>query len=322
MAAPAPLSDSQFRLLDFEVLRQKPTLVPDLPPVESTAAEAVRQLRATLELSIAAKLTSGSELVRSLERQRRNETLPTSLRGIDALLGGGLARGKVTEIAGRGLRFSIVFAALAAATAMGEAATLIDLGDHFDPQIGEAAGIDLRRLLWVRPKTMKQAAMAAEMLAATGFQLVILDAGLPPLRGRIKDAGWVRLARTAEAHGTALLVSSPYALTGTTSEAMLATTRSKPQWSGGLLEGFETTVRLEKHRHKKPGESTQLTFKTPEAVSFREAPAGVERGEGSPAETKGNSSSSAAELVLSERERVEGRLPRNDTPHRNHSALT
>jgi hypothetical protein len=272
MAATALLSDSQFRLLDLRPAPPKPALVPDLPPVESVAAEAVRQLRAGLETSIAARLSSGSELVRSLERRRRDDSLPTALAPLDALLGGGLARGKVTELAGRGARFSVVLAAVAAATAAGEAASLIDVGDHFDPQLAAAAGVDLQRLLWVRPQTMKQAAAAAEMLASAGFQLVVLDAGLPPLRGRIPDAGWVRLARTAEAHGTALLISAPYALTGTTSEAMLYAGRPMAKWIGGgktprVLEGFETRIRLEKHRHKKPGEVATLTFRTLEAMS-------------------------------------------------------
>jgi hypothetical protein len=276
MVATASVSPQQYRFLDLEDVRPIPRLVPDLPPVESVAAEAVQQLRASLQTSVAARLTSGSELVRALDRRRREESLPTAVEAIDALLGGGVARGKVTEIAGRGLRFSVVLSLLAAATAAGEAATLIDVGDHFDPQIGELAGIDLRRLLWVRPKTMKQAGAAAEMLSATGFQLVILDAGLPPLRGRIPDAGWVRLARTAEAHGTALLVSAPYALTGTTSEAMLAMGRATARWApahetsigGGaeprLLAGFDAHVRLEKHRHKRAGESVMVSFRSAE----------------------------------------------------------
>ena len=45
---------------------------------------------------------------------------------------------------------------------MGEAAALIDLGDHFDPQLAEENGVDLRRLLWVRPRTVKEAVMSAE----------------------------------------------------------------------------------------------------------------------------------------------------------------
>ena len=185
------------------------------------------------------------------------------LEPFDALLGGGLPRGKMVEIAGRGARFSIVMAALAAATAIGEAAALIDLGDHFDPQIAEADGVDLTRLLWVRPKTMKEAVMAAEMIGATGFQLVVLDAGLPPLRGkRAPDAAWVRLGRMAEAHGNALLISTPYPLTGTASEAVIRSGRSRPRWIGHppIFAGMEGELSLEKHRHLKPGKRARIAF--------------------------------------------------------------
>ncbi len=222
----------------------------------------VQELRAAL----GAKVVNGAELVRAVARRRRDTTLPTTVEPLDALLGGGLARGKVTEIAGRGERYSVVVAALAAATRLGEAAALIDLGDGFDPQLGEAAGIDLRRMLWVRPATMKQAVMAAEMIGTTGIQFVALDAGLPPLRGkRAPDAAWVRLARTAEGHGCTILVSAPYALTGTTSEAMIATYASRAKWIGSgrgprVLAGIETRLRLEKHRHKKTGESAKVFF--------------------------------------------------------------
>jgi len=161
---------------------------------------------------------------------------------------------------------TVVIATLAAATALGEAAAFIDLGDGFDPQLGQAAGIDLRRMLWVRPSTMKQAVMAAEMIGATGIQFIALDAGLPPLRGkRAPDAAWVRLARVAESHGCTILVSAPYALTGTTSEAMIATFASRARWIGSghgprVLAGIETRLRLEKHRHKKTGESARVFF--------------------------------------------------------------
>ena len=51
--------------------------------------------------------------------------------------------------------------------------------------------------------------MSAEMIAATGFQMVAVDLGLHPLRGRrVGDAAWVRLARSAEASGTAMLIST------------------------------------------------------------------------------------------------------------------
>ena len=245
MAVHARRPDTQFQLLEAPQIL-KPLISPQV--VESGQCEALRNLRASLEASIAAKLTSGSELVRAVARQRREEILPTTIEPLDALLGGGLARGKMTELAGRGTRFSIVMATLAAATSIGEAAALIDAGDSFDPQLAEAAGVDLQRLLWIRPRTMKQTVTAAEMIGATGFQLVIIDIGSrrPPGR-RVPDAAWVRLARVAESHGATILVSAPYALTGTTSEAMVLAHAPRARWLGRgnsprVLAGIETRL--------------------------------------------------------------------------------
>ncbi|HYS56118.1 MAG TPA: hypothetical protein VER58_20355, partial [Thermoanaerobaculia bacterium] len=107
---------------------------------------------------------------------------------------------------------------------------------------------------------------AAEMLVATGFQLVVVD--LPPAEsrryGRVPDAAWVRLARAAEAHGSALLVSAPYPITGTTSEAMVRAEAARGKWNGGLLIGIDTTMRLEKHRRKRPGQHARLAFEVAE----------------------------------------------------------
>src|SRR5438132_10946276 len=153
MVAIARRLSSQFPLLRPPL----PTLLPALPTVEIEVSKAVRELRAGVEPRIASRLSSGTELVRALERQRREEVVPTGLEAIDRLLEGGLPRGKMTEIAGRGARFSVVMAALAAATSIGEAAALIDRGDGFDPQLGEAAGVDLGRMLWDRPTMVQQA---------------------------------------------------------------------------------------------------------------------------------------------------------------------
>ena len=300
MAVHARRPDTQFQLLEAH---QIPKSLVSPQVVESGQCEALRNLRASLEASIAAKLTSGSELVRAVARQRSEEILPTTIEPLDALLGGGLARGKMTELAGRGTRFSIVMATLAAATSIGEAAALIDSGDSFDPQLAEAAGVDLQRLLWVRPRTMKQTVTAAEMIGATGFQLVIIDIGSrrPPGR-RVPDATWVRLARVAESHGATILVSAPYALTGTTSEAMVLAHAPRPRWLGRgnsprVLAGIETRLKLEKHRRLRPGQSTAVFFRCEEAV-----PGSRESGVGS------RSTGNIVSRVLSDT-----RLPTSDT---------
>jgi hypothetical protein len=266
MAAPAPRFTWQFQLLDLRPSRPSPTLVPPPPPVEPGESAALRALRATLDPAFAARIRSGSELLRHTANTERTAILPTTLEPLDTLLGGGLPRGRLVELAARRAagRFSIVMATLAAATSIGEAAALVDLGDHFDPQLAEASGVDLRRLLWIRPHTVKQAVMSAEMIAATGFQLVVIDVGLHPLRGRrAPEAAWVRLARTAEAHGTAMFVSSPYPLTATASEAVLKGTVARTRWIGRapsprLLAGIDFVLTLEKHRHRKPGEKATL----------------------------------------------------------------
>lgn len=267
MSATAHSLDFQFPLLD-----RKAGVSPAIsggrdarPPLER---EDLARLRATLAGTAAAKMTNGAELIRALDKARREESIPTTLAPFDALLGGGLPRGKMVELTGRrgAGRFSIVMAALAAATSMGEAAVLIDLGDHLDPWSAEAAGVDLRRVLWIRPQTLKQAVMSTEMITATGFQLVVLDTGTHPMRGRrVPDASWVRLGRSAEAHGAAMLVSTPYPLTGTASEAVVTAGRSRMKWLGRgksphVLAGVTLELTLEKHRHRKPGEHTSLSL--------------------------------------------------------------
>jgi hypothetical protein len=248
-----------------EVLR--PRLVE--PPPFANQREEVARLRQSLESTIAARISSGSELILALEKNDRHQLVPTTIDAFDHLLEGGLARGRMTEIAGRPSsgRFSLVHASLVSTTSMGEAAALVDLGDHFDPQLATAAGVDLRRLLWVRPSTMKEAVAAAEMLMSAGFQLVILDAGMHPLPGRrVADAAWVRLGRSAAAHGTILLIATPFPLTGTASEAVVMTRNGRPAWLGRgrsprLLGALGSTLVLEKHRHIRPGHTTAAAFR-------------------------------------------------------------
>jgi hypothetical protein len=189
--------------------------------------------------------------------------LETSVPALDELLAGGLPRGRLVEMIGARSsgRFSAVLAAIAGATKAGEAAALVDLGDGLDPQAAAALGVDLHRLLWLRPTTLKQALAGTEILIGGGFPMVVLDLGNPPVRGgRGVEAGWLRLARAAHAHGTALLISSPYRVSGTAAAVVLQAARGRACWqgwqgrqemSGGppwLLDGLSCQVALAKCR--------------------------------------------------------------------------
>ncbi len=219
---------------------------------------------------------SGARLMRASELASpaaARQPLATRVAALDRLLSGGLPRGALTEISGRRScgRFSIGIASLAAATAAGEAAALVDLGGHLDPQSAEESGVDLARLLWVRPSTLKQAVASAEMLLATGFPLVVVDLGLPPVRGSavggrtMPDAAWVRLTRAARDRRAALLVLAPYRVTGIAAEAVVSAGAARPVWRGAgrsprLLEGVGVRLTLEKDGRARGGVTEAMSL--------------------------------------------------------------
>ena len=186
----------------------------------------------------------------------REGLLPTSLPAVDELLSGGLARGETIEAVGwrSSGRFSMVLSTLAATTQSGEQAALIDLGDHLDPEAATLAGVDLERMLWMRPEHIKQALSCAELVLSTGFPLVIVDVGTPPLPGgRGPESAWLRLQRSAIDHDCALLISSPYRVTGTAAQAVLELHRGLGGWLGRghsprLLASLQGEVELAKAR--------------------------------------------------------------------------
>ncbi len=245
---------------------------PEPPPLRDDLA----RLRESLDESLRHRITSAAELQRGHSHQRR-EALPTTVAPLDRILDGGLARGELTEISGTRSsgRFSTVLAALAAVTSSGEPAVLIDHGDHFDPEHAAAAGVELDRLLWIRPPSVRDAVHAAELVIATGFPLVVVELGVQ-LRGRrVADASWVRLARAAASYGCALFVSTPFHLTATAPEAVVKSSHGKALWKGvgrspRILTGVESELVVEKHRRHRPGAKEMLRLAASEAVETRD----------------------------------------------------
>src|SRR6185295_14721020 len=226
---------------------------------------AVRRLRSSLPEALRSRLRSARELARELRDAGGEGAFPTAVPALDRLLEGGLPRGQLVELVGARSsgRFSIVLAALAAATGVGETAALVDLGDGLGPESALGAGIDLERLLWVRPPTLKKALAATEMLIACGFPLVALDLG--QRSGRGSEAAWLRLARAARAHDSALLVAAPWRVSGTAAAVVLKAGRGRAAWRGSgssprLLEGVASRIVLEKCRSRLPGRAEDLTF--------------------------------------------------------------
>ena len=98
-------------------------------------------------LSKLAGVTLGSRL----EIRGAPEIVFSGIPEID-MLSDGLPRGCLTEICGpvSSGRTSVLLAVIAAATRRQEICALVDTSDAFDPQSATSAGVDFKRLLWVR----------------------------------------------------------------------------------------------------------------------------------------------------------------------------
>jgi len=190
--------------------------------------------------------------------------LSTGLPAIDKLLGGGFPRGRLSEIAGplSAGRTSLALSILARSTAAQEVCALVDAADGFDPGSAEVAGVALERLLWARPVPgpgLSEALRSTErLLEARGFALVLLDPG-----GREREvsrAAWSRLARAAEASGSALVVLSRERAAGPQAEVALEMGMLRAHFGGMpvLLEALEIEAVLVRHRAAHPERSAVL----------------------------------------------------------------
>lgn len=162
--------------------------------------------------------------------QRRR--LSSGLAALDALIDGGIVRGRISEIIGPigSGRTTVAARFVAAATQAGEVIAWIESTRSFDPAAIAASSARLERVLWAavdncrkfipdaaeRFRRYRPAAVfkAAELvLKAGGFGLVVIDLGISaaPLPPSIA----LRLAREAEHSGAAVIVIAPHRICGT-----------------------------------------------------------------------------------------------------------
>lgn len=200
----------------------------------------LRALRDTLPAELAERLRTGAAPNETSALPR----LATGIAAVDALLGGGFPRGRLTEITGplSSGRTSLALAVVAAATRAGEIAAVVDGADAFDPAAAAAAGVDLSRVLWARPSRPREALRCAErLLEARGFGVVVLDLeSVGRADARAADPIWLRISRSATASGTALVLvasstrAGPFAALRLEARATQVQFATRPDWLEGL----------------------------------------------------------------------------------------
>jgi hypothetical protein len=179
------------------------------------AASSLATLRSKIEADLRGRVAS------PFAYRDRNafELVSTGIPEMDAFVGG-LPRGAMTEICGAASsgRTSLLLSALASRTAAGEVCALIDARDSFDPLTGNAAGIALGKLLWVRCHNIDQALHSMDLLIqAGGFGMIAVDLSDVPTKTvrQVPLNAWFRFRRAVEDTPTILLLleQEPHAKT-------------------------------------------------------------------------------------------------------------
>jgi hypothetical protein len=233
--------------------RAKTYLVAALPqPIWNESSSSIPVVR--IASKIAGKKPQQLEfsgVFRGHELTRKDRRLSSGLAPLDALIDGGIPRGRISEITGRaGSGKTSMAASFAAfATRRGEVAAWLDASGAFDPESMAAAGVELRRMLWASMKTasssrIARAALAAGpharhqsaivkaaelVLEAGGFGLVVVDFGEAPRA--LTYASSLRIARAAERSGAAVIAIAPWRMCGTFAALSLVASRAETSFS-------------------------------------------------------------------------------------------
>jgi recombination protein RecA len=121
------------------------------------------------------------------ERAPAIARIPTTFRELDALLDGGLPRGRISEVIGPATSGKLTLAAKTIAAAHRErdaVAAWIDTWRTCDADYMHRCGIDLSRLLVARPVTLADAlAMGLHLVESRSLAVLVLDTLPPPEPG-------------------------------------------------------------------------------------------------------------------------------------------
>jgi recA bacterial DNA recombination protein len=186
---------------------------------------------AAIRLQVETALAKRVPAALSLKIKQAPELFATGIAEVDAVLGGGIPRGSITEIAGAAStgKTSLALSIIAAITQSGAVCAWVDVNDALSPESAAAANIALKRLLWLRMSAdrkervsdkpwsrLEQALKATDLLLqAGGFAATVLDMSdvLPQHLMRIPLSTWYRFRLAAEQARTALvfLTQSPCA---------------------------------------------------------------------------------------------------------------
>ena len=169
-----------------------------------------------------------------------------------------LPKGAISEVFGAESCGKILFLneLLSGESAGKEFCALIDSRGGFDPFSAAQAGVDLRRLLWVRgdrrgDRHIGHAFKAADLiLQAGGFGVVILDLCEVPARelNAIPLSYWYRFRLAVENTPTRLIVAADQPVVRSCVRVQLEVKRQSLVWRGPVFAGIDFEIATRKAR--------------------------------------------------------------------------
>ncbi len=207
------------------------------------------------------------------------EWVRTGIAAVDTLTGG-IPKGALTQLCASTRsssgKTSLLLSTMAQLTNRGEYCALVDAGDCFDPNSADAAGVELRRVLWVRcgerrgVRSLEQVFKAADIVIQNGgFGLIAIDLGSIDERfvRKIPLTTWFRFARVIERLPTALVILSPFAAAQSCAALTLEIRGHEIQWRGSdqfsyarLIRAVDFAVDIARARTRKPAQSVKPEF--------------------------------------------------------------
>jgi len=187
------------------------------------------ELRNQIESALAARIPAAL----SPRPLQSCELVSCGVDEVNGVLGGGLPLGAIVEFTGppSSGRTTLALSTLAGVTREGHCCAYVDACDALDPLSAAAVGVDLPRMLWVRPRQTSAKSMArlevalraTDLLLNTGgFRVVVLDLAdvAAEQAQRTPMTTWYRFRLQAEKSRTLLLVLTPAIAPGATATAV------------------------------------------------------------------------------------------------------
>ena len=123
------------------------------------------------------KTLGAGTLILGNDKRLEVHYIPTGIFPIDHLLGGGIPKGRFTELFGAysTLKSYIGLSTIAQCQKQGGVCAIIDTEHAYDPEWATSLGVDTETLIYQSPQTGEEAMDVAEVLIRNGIDLIVWD---------------------------------------------------------------------------------------------------------------------------------------------------